>query len=238
MYCFFYNNFRFWTLPWDSQWTWYFCFMMIDFGFYWAHRMAHEINFIWAIHQAHHSAEDFTLPSGLRQALLQPFTAWFTYWPLALMGIPPSIFLAHLQLGELYMFWLHTEMVPKLGFLEYIFNTPSHHRVHHARNRQYIDKNYGGVFIFWDFLFDSFKAEDPEDPPVYGLVHPVQSFNPIYLQLHHWATIFRRIRDTPGLVNKIKVPFYGPGWDVGKPRLGHNHEIPEVCLRVPSILCL
>ena len=132
VYCFFYEHLRLFTLPWDSAYTWYLCFGCIDFGFYWAHRMAHEINFIWAIHQAHHSAEDFTLPSGLRQALLQPFTAWFTYWPLAVLGIPPPVFLAHLQLGELYMFWLHTETVPKLGPLEYILNTPSHHRVHHG----------------------------------------------------------------------------------------------------------
>ena len=97
-----------------------------------------------------------------------------------------------------------------------------------ARNPQYIDKNYGGVFIFWDFLFNSFKEEDPNDPPAYGLVHPVQSYNPFYLQLHCWRGIFTRVINTPGVLNKFKVVFYGPGWDVGKPRLGYIHEIPEV----------
>ena len=97
-----------------------------------------------------------------------------------------------------------------------------------ARNPQYIDKNYGGVFIFWDFLFNSFKAEDPKDPPVYGLVHPVKSYNPFYLQFHCWLAMFKRIYQTPGLRNKLLVPLMGPGWDIGKPRLGYNHEIPEV----------
>lgn len=101
--------------------------------------------------------------------------------------------------------------------------------LHEGRNPKYIDKNYAGVFIFWDYLFGTFQEEDPKDPAVYGLVHPVQSYNPFYLQFHHWASIFRRMRDTPGLKDKLLVPIMGPGWDVGKPRLGYLHEIPEVC---------
>jgi alkylglycerol monooxygenase len=131
-------------------------------------------------------------------------------------------------MGELYMFWLHTEVIPKLGPLEYILNTPSHHRVHHGRNPKYIDKNYGGVFIFWDILFGTFEREDPNEPAVYGLVHPVQSYNPWYLQLHCWPGMLKRIRDIPSWKDKIKVPFWGPGWSPGKPRLGHYEDIPKI----------
>lgn len=170
--------------------------------------------------------------------------------PLAFF-IPPPIFLAHLQLGELYMFWLHTEVVPSLGPLEYVLNTPSHHRVHHGecrnyncqfplndlfatppgRNPKYIDKNYGGVLIIWDFMFGSFEPEDPDEPAVFGLVHPVQSYNPFYLQLHHWWAIATKIYHTPSWKDKLLTPIMGPGWDSGKPRLGYNHEIPKVGTR-------
>ncbi|KAH9526394.1 hypothetical protein DERF_000492 [Dermatophagoides farinae] len=227
-YCLVFEHFRLTTLPWNSLATWLYCFLLVDFGFYWAHRLAHEINFIWAIHQAHHSGEDFTLVAALRQAVLQPFTAWITYVPMAVIGIPPQTFLVHLQLTELYMLWIHTEAIKSLGYLELIFNCPSHHRVHHARNRKYIDKNYGALFIFWDKLFDTYQDEDPQEPPVYGLVHPVESYDPFYLQFHTWITMYHNIRHTPGIWNKFCIPFKGPGWSPGKPRLGYIDEIPDI----------
>ncbi|UXI18153.1 FCH domain only protein 2 [Sarcoptes scabiei] len=227
-YCLVYNHFRLTTLPWNSLSTWFYCFLLVDLGFYWAHRLAHEVNFIWAIHQAHHSGEDFTLFAGIRQAFFQPLTAWYTYVWMGLIGIPPQIFLAHLQLTELYMLYIHTETIKSLGFLEYVFNCPSHHRVHHARNRKYIDKNYGGLFIFWDRLFGTFEQEDPKDPPIYGLVKPVESYNIFYLQFHSLVTMFRRIKATDGLRNKLAVVFKGPGWSPGKPRLGYYDDIPLI----------
>ncbi|XP_053206897.1 alkylglycerol monooxygenase-like [Panonychus citri] len=227
VYCFIHERFRLMTLPWDSVWTWYICFIAIDLGFYWAHRIAHEIAFIWAIHQNHHSGEDFTLVAALRQAVLQPFTAWFTYVPLALF-IPPPIFLAHLQLGELFMFWVHTEVIGKLGPLEYILNTPSHHRVHHARNPKYIDKNYAGVLIIWDRIFGTFQEEDEKEPVAYGLVHPVESYNPFYVQFHSWYFMFKKMGEMKSFKHKIMVPFMGPGWEPGKPRLGLISDLPEI----------
>ncbi|KAJ6224895.1 hypothetical protein RDWZM_003440 [Blomia tropicalis] len=223
-----FEHYRITTLPWNSIYTWMLCFLLVDLGFYWAHRLAHEVNFIWAIHQAHHSGEDFTIVTALRQALLQPFTAWMTYIPLALIGIPPQIFLAHLQLTEMYMIWIHTEAVQSLGPLEWILNSPSHHRVHHGRNRKYIDKNYGGALIIWDRLFATFEAEDPNEPVVYGLVHPVESYNIFYLQFHSWMTMYENIKQIEGWRNKLLVPFKGPGWSPGKPRLGYYDEIPEL----------
>lgn len=153
--------------------------------------------------------------------------------PLALF-IPPQIFLAHLQLSELYMAWIHTEVIDSIGPLEYILNTPSHHRVHHSRNPEYIDKNYGGMLIIWDRLFDTFKAEDKSDPPVYGLVHPVKSFNPMRVQFHPWPVIWRRIKRAKTMHDKLGVVFCGPGWRPGLPRLGNPAELPKIVRPVNS----
>jgi len=126
------------------------------------------------------------------------------------------------------MAWLHTEVVDTIGPLEYVLNTPSHHRVHHSRNPEYIDKNYGGMLIIWDRLFGTFKAEDKTNPPVYGLVHPVRSFNPIYVQFHPWRTIWRRIKRSKTFLEKLKVILYGPGWKPGLDRLGNYQDIPKI----------
>lgn len=126
------------------------------------------------------------------------------------------------------MAWLHTEIVDTVGPLEYVLNTPSHHRVHHSRNPEYIDKNYGGMLIIWDRLFGTFKQEDKNNPPVYGLVHQVQSFDPIYIQFHPWRIIWRRIKRAKGIGNKLKVVFYGPGWKPGLGRLGNPEDLPKV----------
>ncbi|CAG2115585.1 unnamed protein product, partial [Medioppia subpectinata] len=227
MYCIVWNNCRVLTLQWDSQITWWLCFFGVDLGFYIFHRISHEVNIIWSVHQAHHSAEDFTMISSLRQAAIQPFTAWFAYLPLALF-IPPSIFLTHLQLSELYMIWIHTEVIDKLGPLEWVLNTPSHHRVHHGRNRKYIDKNYGGTLIIWDRLLGTFEPEDSAEPVAYGLVHPIQSYNPFYLQFHHMISIVNKIYNTNDWNERLCYIIKGPGWSPGKSRLGHLDDVPVI----------
>lgn len=148
--------------------------------------------------------------------------------------IPPQVFLAHLQLSELYMAWLHTEIVDTIGPLEKILNTPSHHRVHHSRNPEYIDKNYGGMLIIWDRVFGTFKAEDKNNPPVYGLVHPVKSFNPIQVQFHTWPVIWRRTKRAESINEIIGILFRGPGWRKGLPRLGDPKELPKIVRPVNS----
>lgn len=149
--------------------------------------------------------------------------------PLALC-IPPQIFLAHLQLTELYMAWLHTELVDTIGPLELILNTPSHHRVHHSRNPEYIDKNYGAMLIIWDRLFKTFKKEDKQNnPPVYGLVHPVASYEPFYVQFHTWPTLWERLKEVKslGLMCQLKIIFYNPGWAPGL-RYGESLPVPAI----------
>ncbi|XP_042672801.1 alkylglycerol monooxygenase [Centrocercus urophasianus] len=224
-YIYVWNNYKLFELPWDSPWTWYLTFLGVDFAYYWFHRISHEVNILWAAHQVHHSSEDYNLFTALRQSFLQRYTSWMFNLPMALF-IPPSVFAVHLQFNLLYQFWIHTEVVTNIGPLEWILNTPSHHRVHHGRNPYCIDKNYGGTLIIWDRIFGTFEAEDAK--VVYGLTHPVNSFDPILLQLRPLARIWNTFWATPGFWNKLSVIFKGPGWGPGKPRLGLPEEIPAV----------
>ncbi|KAM4791067.1 alkylglycerol monooxygenase isoform 3-T3 [Cyanocitta cristata] len=189
-YIYIWNNYRLLELPWDSPWTWYLTLLGVDFAYYCFHRISHEVNILWAAHQVHHSSEDYNLFTALRQSVLQKYTSWMFNLPMALF-IPPSVFAVHLQFNLLYQFWIHTEVITKLGPLEWILNTPSHHRVHHGRNPYCIDKNYGGTLIIWDRIFGTFEAED--EKVVYGLTHPVNSFDPIMLQMLSQGTVLLRI---------------------------------------------
>nr|XP_060638135.1 alkylglycerol monooxygenase [Anolis sagrei ordinatus] len=239
-YIYTWENYRLLELPWDSPWTWYLTFLGVDFGYYWFHRMAHEINLLWAGHQTHHSSEDYNLFTALRQSVLQKYTSWVFYLPLAFF-IPPSVYAVHLQFNLLYQFWIHTEVISNLGPLEFILNTPSHHRVHHGRNPYCIDKNYGGTLIIWDRIFGTFAAE--KDKVIYGLTHPINTFEPFKIQFHHGIYIGKTFWNMPGFCNKLSVIFKGPGWGPGKPRLGLLKDIPEITgkevpfnLKLPSYL--
>lgn len=224
-YVYVWERYRLCELPWDSPWTWYLTFLGVDLGYYWFHRMAHEVNIMWAGHQTHHSSEDYNLSTALRQSVIQVYTSWIFYIPLALF-VPPSVYAVHIQFNLLYQFWIHTEVIDNLGPLELILNTPSHHRVHHGRNRYCIDKNYAGTLIIWDKIFGTFEAEN--EKVIYGLTHPVNTFEPFKVQFHHLIYICKTFQATPGLFNKLSVIFKGPGWSPGKPRLGLKEEIPEV----------
>ncbi|XP_072859357.2 alkylglycerol monooxygenase isoform X1 [Pogona vitticeps] len=241
-YIYTWERYRLLELPWDSPWTWYLTFLGVDFGYYWFHRMAHEINLLWAAHQAHHSSEDYNLFTALRQSLFQKYTSWIFYLPMALF-IPPSVYAVHLQFNLLYQFWIHTEVINNLGPLEFLLNTPSHHRVHHGRNPYCIDKNYGGTLIIWDRIFGTFVAE--EDKVVYGLTHPINTFEPFEIQFHHLVYMWKTFWATPGFRNKLSVILKGPGWGPGKPRLGLLEDIPEVTgkevpfnPKLPNHLCV
>ncbi|KAK6181312.1 hypothetical protein SNE40_009193 [Patella caerulea] len=223
-YIWIYNIFNIITLPWNSAWTWWLCFLGVDLGYYWFHRLAHEVNFMWAGHQAHHSSEDYNFSTALRQSVLQNYTSWVFYLPLALF-IPPSVFLAHNELNILYQFWIHTQYIKSLGPLEYILNTPSHHRVHHGRNRYCIDKNYAGTLIIWDRIFGTFAPEDEE--VVYGLTHPLGTFDAAEVQIAYPRYVIERLGDMTSVGDKFKSILYGPGWSPGKPRTGKIEDIPD-----------
>lgn len=163
--------------------SWILLFLALDFLFYWNHRLSHEINLLWASHVTHHSSEEYNLTVALRQSFLRNFIALIFYSAFALVGVPWITLLIVDAMNRLYQFWVHTRFRWKFPqWFEFIFVTPSHHRVHHARNPEYIDKNYAGMFIFWDRLFGTFQEEQAE--PIYGIVSPLRSFNPIWANLH------------------------------------------------------
>ncbi|CAG0900280.1 unnamed protein product, partial [Darwinula stevensoni] len=223
-----YDNWRLFSLNWDSPWTWILTAIAIDLGYYIFHRALHEVNLFWAVHQLHHNSKECNLTTALRNSLLLPCFDFVFYIPTALLGAPPSHILVHTQLNLLYQFWLHTETISSLGPLEYIINTPSHHRVHHGCNRYCIDKNYAGVLIIWDRIFGTFEPESEQ--VVYGLTHTVSTFNPMKLQFHHFQNICKSLWEMKSLEDRLKVLFYGPGWKPGQPRLYPKDLLPGVSL--------
>jgi len=194
----------------ESATTWIACFLAVDFTYYWFHRLSHEVNFLWAAHVVHHQSEDFNLAVALRQSTLQPFFSAFFYLALALLGFPPLVFFACSAINTIYQFWLHTQMIDRLGPLEAVFVTPSHHRVHHGRNPIYIDRNHGGTFIVWDRLFGTFQRE--EETVVYGITKPLASWNPIWANLHYWIELAESARKARGPADKIRMFLKMPGW--------------------------
>lgn len=222
-----YKNFCVYELPWDNIWTYVFTILFYDMMFYWFHRAAHEINIFWSSHQTHHSSEEYNLSTALRQSVFQKWITWIFYMPMALF-IRPSIFAIHGHLNLTYQFWIHTELVNKMGPLEYILNTPSHHRVHHGRNPYCIDKNYGGVLIIWDRLFGTFAAERKEEEIAYGLVHTIETFDPIYIQVQTYVELFKKAWNAPSWNEKFSVLIKGPGWVPGSGWLGNHEDLPKV----------
>ncbi len=175
----------------STFWVYLIAFVALDFSGYWTHRMAHQINFFWNKHAIHHSSEDFNLACALRQSV-STFVNLFTIFllPAALFGVPAQVIAVVAPLHLFAQFWYHTQHIGKMGFLEKIIVTPSHHRVHHAINREYIDRNHGQIFIFWDKMFGTFQEELPESPPVYGVTRPANTWNPIKINFQHlWLMI-------------------------------------------------
>ena len=165
-----------------------------------------EVNLFWATHQTHHSAEDYNLSTALRQGVLQSYCSWIFYLPLALF-VPPSIFLIHSQMNLLYQFWIHTDVISNLGPFEYILNTPSHHRVHHGRNPYCIDKNYAGVLIIWDRIFGTFAPERDNEPIAYGLIHPINTFDPLDTQVNCKILRTERISEVSSFLSSLVLSF-------------------------------
>lgn len=194
-----------------AKWVAAFALMLgVDLGFYWFHRIAHEYAAPWATHVVHHQSEEYNLAVALRQSAFESCFAWVFYLPLALVGFPPAWYLAMSGLNLLYQFWIHTETIGRLGPLEWVFNTPSHHRVHHARNPKYLDKNYAGMFIIWDRMFGTFQPE--EEAPVYGITKPLHSWNPLWANVHAWAELAATAWHAPRFRDKFKVWFMPLGW--------------------------
>jgi sterol desaturase/sphingolipid hydroxylase (fatty acid hydroxylase superfamily) len=172
-----------------------FAFLLVEFAYYWMHRMSHTIAWMWATHSVHHSAEQLNLPAAIRLGATGLISLeWLPFVPLVYFGIAPAVVTGLLAFNLLYQFFLHSELIPKLGALEWVFNTPSHHRVHHARNERYLDRNFGGVLIVYDRLFGTVAIEREDEPPVYGLRGERRGLNPFVILFAGWAGAFRRPR--------------------------------------------
>jgi len=193
-----------------AWWTWIVLLFAEDLCYYWFHRVHHEVRLFWSAHVNHHSSRYFNLSTALRQPLLTPLTGPMFWAPLLLIGFAPWMVLTAQAWSLLYQFWLHTEVVDRLGPLEWVMNTPSHHRVHHGKNVAYLDKNHAGIFILWDRLFGTFAQE--AEPVVYGLTKDIQTFNPLRIAFHEIAAIGRDIRKAPTLGAKLGYTFAPPGW--------------------------
>jgi len=196
-------------LPLDSWITWVVGFVLYDLTYYVQHRLHHEIKLLWATHIVHHHGEEFNLSTALRQTSTGWLWKWMFYIPMIVIGVPAEVFITVGGLNLLYQFWVHTEHIPKLGFIEKIFVTPSNHRVHHAKNPEYIDANYGGVFILWDRMFGTYIEEKENIKPVYGTVKALESWNPIWANIEVFYNMFLDSVRTKKWSDKIKV-WYAP----------------------------
>jgi sterol desaturase/sphingolipid hydroxylase (fatty acid hydroxylase superfamily) len=203
---------------------WIVLMILVDHQYYWFHRASHRVNVFWATHVVHHQSEEYNLSTALRQSALQGFVSVIFYWPIALLGVPLSMFIGAITANTLYQFWIHTRLIGKLGPLEWVLNTPSHHRIHHGIDPAYIDKNYGGISIVWDRLYGTFAEETVE--PSYGTVKPLKSFDALWANVDSWVTIARLMGAATTLREKLWAPFAPPEWQPAA--LGGPVTIPEV----------
>lgn len=233
-YYFLYNNYKFFELPGigtghnvgDVLITAFVLFLGIDFFYYWFHRLAHEINVLWGSHVVHHQSEEYNLTVALRQGWVQGAFSWVFYLPLAVVGFQPEMFIMINAFQTLYQFWIHTKSIKKLPrWIEFVFNTPSHHRVHHGVNPQYIDKNHGGTLIIYDRMFGTFEPEDEE--VVYGITQQPKSWNPLWVNVEHWINMFKDFFRIKGFKNKWNILFNLPGWQPDSGKVEHKKFDPD-----------
>jgi len=211
VYQFLFENFALFTLDRSQWWYWIALILLVDFAYYWAHRMSHEINLFWGGHVVHHQSEEYNLSVALRQSSLQVIWTFGFSLPIAFLGFQTIDFALISAFNTLYQFWIHTETINKLPrWFEFIFNTPSHHRVHHGRDPKYIDKNHAGSLIIWDRMFGTFQPE--EERPTYGITKPLNSWNPIFANLSHYVAMKEDLKIIPKWSDRIKYLFMKPGW--------------------------
>ena len=204
-----------------NVWTWELALLAADFTYYWMHRLEHEHRILWACHSVHHSSEDYNLTVGFRLSIVEGFFEWVFLIPMILIGFNPFQTLVALILVAQYQHWVHTERVPKLGWLDEVFNTPSVHRVHHGSNRQYLDKNYGGILMIWDKLFGTFERED--EKVIYGLTRNIHTNNPVKINFVEFGNIWCDVKKCRTMGDRLRIIFGGLSW-----RPGYFRSEPDV----------
>ena len=206
------QHYAVWSFDLNSLSHWLLAILLYDFLYYWFHRISHERQFFWGSHVVHHQSEDYNLSTALRQTSTSFLTTWVFYIPCFFLGMPIYMYVSIASAHLIYQFWVHTQHIPKLGAFEWLLVSPSNHRVHHAQNADYIDKNYGGLLIIWDRLFGTFKEEDDKQQPIYGIRSPLQSWNPIWGNLHIFVGMARDAWHTNSWSNKLRVLWSKTGW--------------------------
>jgi sterol desaturase/sphingolipid hydroxylase (fatty acid hydroxylase superfamily) len=203
-------EYRLFDIPTDALWVWPILIVCEDLCYYAYHRASHEVRFFWAAHVNHHSSTHYNLSTALRQTWTGSFTSWLFWLPLPLLGFHPLMIAVAQSISLLYQYWIHTELIDRMGPFEWIFNTPSHHRVHHGSNPKYLDRNHGGILIIWDRLFGTFEPE--VERPTYGLTKNISSYNPVVIAFHEWAAMLSdvvRAKTWRGRIGYLVMP---PGW--------------------------
>ena len=206
------ENYAIWAFNSSSLGHWLLAIMLYDFLYYWFHRVSHERQFFWGSHVVHHQSEDYNLSTALRQTSTSFFTTWVFFIPCFFLGMPITMYVSIASAHLIYQFWVHTQHISTLGFLEWFMVTPSNHRVHHAQNPDYIDKNYGGLLIIWDRLFGTFQKEHREQPAIYGIRVPLASWNPIWANLHIFINMAMDSWRTTSWLDKCRVLWSRTGW--------------------------
>ena len=214
-----YDNFSFLKIDYTHWLSWAVLFFLDDFTFYWGHRIAHTVSFYWASHVVHHSSEKFNLSTAVRKTWTYDVTGHFLFWVwLPLLGFHPLQVFAIKTLNFIYQYWIHTEKINKLpAWFEFIFNTPSHHRVHHGSDLKYLDKNHAGVLIIWDRIFGTFQAE--EERPTYGLSSNIKTYNLLDVEFHEWKNMLKRVRKSNSFKTALQYLTKPPGWSHDKSTL-------------------
>ncbi|MTI18351.1 sterol desaturase family protein [Rhodobacteraceae bacterium RKSG542] len=196
-----------------TWWSVALCYLAYDFAYYWKHRLGHEHRWFWASHVNHHSSQFYNLSTALRQTWTGEIAFAFVFgMPVALIGFSPEMVYFVAALNLVYQFWIHTELIDRMGPLEWVLNTPSHHRVHHAANPRYLDANYGGTLIIWDRMFGTFTAEEREEPVRYGIGKPLESNNIFFVAFHEWMAMARDMKKVRSLKELVGYTFGVPGW--------------------------
>ena len=198
------------TWPTDAWWAWLLAIVFYDFCYYWNHRLGHESAVFWAAHVVHHQSQCYNLSTALRQTSSGALLSWIFYVPMAVAGVPPEMFAVAAIVDLLYQYWIHTEVVGKLGWYDRWFASPSNHRVHHAVNDCYVDRNYGGILMIWDRLFGTFVEES--EKCVYGTRAPLESWDPLWANVEVYADLARKSRHASRWRDKLRVWFMPPGW--------------------------
>ena len=208
-----YESFRIITIP-ITWWSFVILFFLDDFSYYWFHRTSHENRFFWASHVVHHSSRHYNLSTALRQTWTGGFYSFIFWLWLPLLGFHPGMILFQMSISLLYQFWIHTELIQQMPkWIEFFFNTPSHHRVHHGSNPIYLDRNHAGILIIWDRLFGTFQPELKHEKVKYGLVVNIKTYNPILIAFNEWGALFKDlITRNLSVTNRIKYLYKPPGW--------------------------